>query len=81
MTIVKLTKLEEFWLSKGYVSVRMAVDKTDRSPHTIYRAIESAELEVKTDGKQRFVSIKSLIAWIGPEAAKARGLAAPAGIK
>jgi hypothetical protein len=72
-----LTPLEKHWLALGYVSVRVAAARIKRGTDAIYRAIRAKDLELKMDGSRRFVSMSSLIKWIGPEAAKTYGLIAP----
>lgn len=70
----KQEEREALWLTKGYVSVRVAAEKTRRGIDTVYRSIKSGDLEVKMDGTQRFVSIRSLIKWLGTDTAKLYGL-------
>lgn len=72
-----VSRLEEFWLPKGYVSVRLAAETLNRSINAIYRAIEAGSLEVKMDGRFRFVSVRSLACWLGADAAKEYGILVP----
>lgn len=71
-----LTEKEQFWFDQGYVPISIAAEKAKVSRDTIDRAVRSKEIEFKQDGKQRFVSLKSLIKWLGPDVAKAYGLVA-----
>lgn len=70
------SKLDEAMLAKGWVRVSLAAEKTDLHITTIYRAIENGDLQMKEVGRPRmkYVSIKSVIKFIGEEAAQALGL-------
>ncbi len=70
----KQLERENIWAAKGYVSVKTAAEKTHRGLDTVYRAIKAKDLEVIKDMGMQFVSIKSLIRWIGPDTARAYGL-------
>lgn len=69
-----LSEREMGYVKEGYVPVRLAADKTQRHPTTIQRLMRDGVLKFKQDGQQRFVSVNSLIDYLGPEAAKRYGL-------
>ncbi len=61
-------------LRKGRLSVRHAATILGRHHATIYRAIDAEKLKVETVGGEKFVTLKSLIDWVGDDAAKEFGL-------
>lgn len=73
-TELELTARELHHLERGYVSVRMIVEKTCRNQTTVNRAIRDGALTVVRDGRQSFVEIASLVKWIGPTVAASYGL-------
>ena len=68
------TRLDQAMMDKGWVRVSIAADKMGIHITTIYRAIETAELQSTKAANVVYVSIKSCIAYLGEEAAKALGL-------
>lgn len=78
-TELELTARELHHLERGYVSVRMVVERTCRNQTTVNRAIRDGALKVVRDGRQSFVEIMSLAKWIGPTAAESYGLPVPKG--
>lgn len=70
-----MSKIEKAMLSREWITVRNAADQMGLSLSSIYRLIEDGTLVYQISGKKRFVSIASCLEYLGPEAAKAMGLA------
>jgi len=59
---------------QGYVSASEAAQKVGRSVHTIYRWQEDGIIESVNIGGHHFVKIKSLIDYLGVDAAELLGV-------
>lgn len=78
MDAVEKPNTEELMRRRGYVTPKAAAAHIGRDVHTIRTAIEEGKLRVIRMGDgpkaRQFVEWRSLLEWIGPEAATALGL-------
>lgn len=71
---MKLTKQEEAMLAKGFASVRIVAEKMQVHFSTVYRLIEQNKVRGIKAGVKQYVEIKSVVEYLGPEAAKLLGM-------
>lgn len=55
-----MSERQKLWFTKGYITVKMAAEKTGWSEDTVCRMVNNRKLEAKFDAGTRFVSIASL---------------------
>lgn len=72
-----MSNLNEIMLAKGYVPARAVAEKMGVHISGVYRLINEEKLEEVRVGTRRFVLIKSLIDYVGPEAAQLLGMTPP----
>lgn len=70
-----MSKIEEAMAKNGWVTLRTAADKMGVSLSTVYRLADDETLKVMEAAGKRYVSVKSCLDYLGPEAARAMGLA------
>lgn len=73
------SKVDEAMLSKGWVTLAVAREKLGVSTSSIYRMVERGTLSSTVAAGKKYVSIASCVAFLGPEASVAMGLAKPPG--
>lgn len=75
--MVTSAKQEQMMLGRGYVPVRKVSDQSGIAATTVYRAIREGKLKELGGPGIKYVSLASVVEWLGVEKARAAGFVLP----